>query len=516
MSNCQYYININQKAAKEFNDKYNQSLDFIDLAIVSYIYRQKNTKFAKINSIKIDDKRFFRVSYQNILLQLPLMQIKTREGVAGRIKKLEDAGVFEKYVKDRLAYVCLSERFEELIFSKQESSQDGYDDFDEEDCKNEEKKDIIDTSSHEAREFFEYYKNKSIEIESTNYGIESKAISKFQSMEVQKKISIFTKQELLQKIDSYFEYLSLKKKIDGFAEEPVAFNNWLEKDYFNEDCNVKVNLLTKKAENKTKESITIEEAVKIKKKKAETELDTLMEAKETAIDTTKADIYKKIKDVFLQYADKDAKYTITSNQQHFDVATQEGKLFVYTNNGDALKILKQSKNWFKVYCDIIWKDKNVDVVICSVLKKEDSLFLIYKQIKEDKKEEFAKIQSQYLGYQKLSFINDLEEEKKRNFFKSVSNYIKYQNATHSCFFSENDCNVFEKIWIKKDSHESLRNIVNTSVNKLIYLINEVFANEDSLKRIKNNQDKQNSFIDEFVKKTTDIVSIGTYALNVDI
>lgn len=86
-------ISINQRAAIEFG----LDLDIIDLAIYDYI---KSFILSRgCMRIDTDEGPFYWVSHQNIQDGMPLLGIKSSQGIINRVSKLINAGLLIKYSK---------------------------------------------------------------------------------------------------------------------------------------------------------------------------------------------------------------------------------------------------------------------------------------------------------------------------------------------------------------------------------------------------------------------------------
>lgn len=91
MENFKYYICINQRAIVELG----LDLDFTDVSIFEYIKSFSNSsKCVKVNT---DDGIFFWVSHKNIMDEMPMLRIKTAQGIINRVEKLISAGLLAKY-----------------------------------------------------------------------------------------------------------------------------------------------------------------------------------------------------------------------------------------------------------------------------------------------------------------------------------------------------------------------------------------------------------------------------------
>ena len=88
-----HVITINQRAAVELG----LDLDLIDLAIFDYI--KGFALSSKCMNVKTEDGSFYWISHKNIQDAMPLLNIKSSQGIINRIKKLIDAGLLIKYSK---------------------------------------------------------------------------------------------------------------------------------------------------------------------------------------------------------------------------------------------------------------------------------------------------------------------------------------------------------------------------------------------------------------------------------
>lgn len=90
MENYKYNILINQRAVIENN----LDLDLIDCAIFDFIKSFSNSP--RCTKIQADDGIFFWISHKLIIEQMPLLGIKTPQGIIKRIDKLIIAGMIER------------------------------------------------------------------------------------------------------------------------------------------------------------------------------------------------------------------------------------------------------------------------------------------------------------------------------------------------------------------------------------------------------------------------------------
>ena len=95
-----YSININQIAIINHNKTLNTNLDLIDGCLMEYLQKQSTSKFAQKNFIVKDNEVYFLICYDNIIAQLPLLNIQTKDAIGRRVKKLKELGII-KYFVDR-------------------------------------------------------------------------------------------------------------------------------------------------------------------------------------------------------------------------------------------------------------------------------------------------------------------------------------------------------------------------------------------------------------------------------
>lgn len=113
-----YTITINQYAAV----KNNMDLDLIDLAIFDFIKDFVNSA----NCVKINTPEgvFFWVSHKLIMESMPLLGIKSNQGIKRRVDNLINAGLLKKHPdceKYRQTLYTFGENFSKLLFSDENS-----------------------------------------------------------------------------------------------------------------------------------------------------------------------------------------------------------------------------------------------------------------------------------------------------------------------------------------------------------------------------------------------------------
>lgn len=113
-----YSININQIAIATHNKNFATNLDLIDGAIIVYLAQQSVSVFAKKHFIVYENEVYYRICYDNIISQLPLINIENKEVIGRRIKKLEKAGVIKFYLdkkNNNKTYFTTTELFENFV-----------------------------------------------------------------------------------------------------------------------------------------------------------------------------------------------------------------------------------------------------------------------------------------------------------------------------------------------------------------------------------------------------------------
>lgn len=113
-----YTITINQYAAV----KNNLDLDLIDLAIFDFIKDFANSA----NCVKINTPEgvFFWISHKLIMDSMPLLGIKSNQGIKRRVDNLINAGLLKKHPdceKYRQTLYTFGENFDKLLFSDESS-----------------------------------------------------------------------------------------------------------------------------------------------------------------------------------------------------------------------------------------------------------------------------------------------------------------------------------------------------------------------------------------------------------
>jgi len=86
-----YSIMINQKLALDNNLK----LDIIELAIFEYI--KDFCHCSGIQTIIENGKTYYWIAYQKVIDDMPILGIRTKDGIYRRIKKLTEAHILQEY-----------------------------------------------------------------------------------------------------------------------------------------------------------------------------------------------------------------------------------------------------------------------------------------------------------------------------------------------------------------------------------------------------------------------------------
>jgi len=95
----QYSININQLAIVNHNNLFGTNLDIIDGVILEYLQKHTTSTFAKRNFKIVDGVIFYLLCYDNIIQQLPLIKIASKDAICRRIDKLLNANVILKHIE---------------------------------------------------------------------------------------------------------------------------------------------------------------------------------------------------------------------------------------------------------------------------------------------------------------------------------------------------------------------------------------------------------------------------------
>ena len=103
---------FSQEKAIEFK------LDIKDLNILRYIIDFYHT--GKMTKKTINGKEYFWIKYQNIIEQLPLLELKTKDSIYRRLSKLVNAGILDHVtlkIKGTFSFYRFTEKIDCLIYS---------------------------------------------------------------------------------------------------------------------------------------------------------------------------------------------------------------------------------------------------------------------------------------------------------------------------------------------------------------------------------------------------------------
>lgn len=108
-------VSINQRAAVEMQ----LNVDMIDLAIFDML--KDFTPCAACRKMQDSERQYFSVPYKKVIDELPLLPIKTPDGIYRRFKKLEQAGLIEMHpenAKMAMVWFAWGRNFQALSFGK--------------------------------------------------------------------------------------------------------------------------------------------------------------------------------------------------------------------------------------------------------------------------------------------------------------------------------------------------------------------------------------------------------------
>lgn len=115
MINFKYYLNINQYAA--FN-LFGNKIDYIDLVIYDFIKDFTKSK-GRIEMI-YKNETYFKISRNLIMDNLPLLNIKTKQGISNRIEKLIELEILDRYEnnqKEGVSFYKYGNNFDKMTFT---------------------------------------------------------------------------------------------------------------------------------------------------------------------------------------------------------------------------------------------------------------------------------------------------------------------------------------------------------------------------------------------------------------
>lgn len=109
----QYSITINQKAVID----YDLDLDIVDMAIFDFI--QKFANSPKCVKMQTDKGTYYWISYAVIRESLPILRIKSNQGIANHIDKLIAANMLERYdnnIQQQRSYYRFGDNYDIINF----------------------------------------------------------------------------------------------------------------------------------------------------------------------------------------------------------------------------------------------------------------------------------------------------------------------------------------------------------------------------------------------------------------
>jgi len=113
--NYKYFISINQFAAYE---KFGDAIDFIDLCIFDFIKDFANSK--KCVTMQYEGSAYFKITRVLIMQNLPLIGIKTKQGISNRIEKLIALSIIARYEnnkKEGVSFFKFGNNYDCLVFT---------------------------------------------------------------------------------------------------------------------------------------------------------------------------------------------------------------------------------------------------------------------------------------------------------------------------------------------------------------------------------------------------------------
>lgn len=118
-----YNININQYAAVT----HGLDLDIIDLAIFDFIKDFVNSN--RCNKMQTPEGVYFWVSHRIVMDEMPLLRIKTSQGLLKRIDNLINAGLLKRHPnckQYKQTLYCFGDNYELAVFSRRETEVTDY------------------------------------------------------------------------------------------------------------------------------------------------------------------------------------------------------------------------------------------------------------------------------------------------------------------------------------------------------------------------------------------------------
>lgn len=127
--NQEEVLKLRKTTTKEVRGEVKQvelKLDVTDLLIINHLADFPNRK--KVTKIIIDDKIFFWVSYQTIIEELPIIDIK-KQALSDRLAKMVELGILERKIQTcgssaNMTFFRIDETYERLKYKDEYNSQE--------------------------------------------------------------------------------------------------------------------------------------------------------------------------------------------------------------------------------------------------------------------------------------------------------------------------------------------------------------------------------------------------------
>lgn len=113
-----YSINLNQEFLAD------TKLDLIDAAILDYLYVYCNSQNERIEKNRIHDEKgnWTWINFNSLLIEMPLLRIKSISSLSRRISNIREAGFLEtKRIDNQKLFVKLNSLTDELFFKRNSS-----------------------------------------------------------------------------------------------------------------------------------------------------------------------------------------------------------------------------------------------------------------------------------------------------------------------------------------------------------------------------------------------------------
>jgi len=112
-----YTITINQLAISKIEAEAEKiKIDIRDAAILDYIIGWINAK--KADRIIKNNEEFTRINFKHMIAEMPILNIRSKDSVSSRIKKLKSVGLLDTFqARDNTLYVTTSQKCYELFYT---------------------------------------------------------------------------------------------------------------------------------------------------------------------------------------------------------------------------------------------------------------------------------------------------------------------------------------------------------------------------------------------------------------